>query len=103
MSPEIQTIATSIITAAITGYIAFATQKERLRWELRTEFMAEQVAKHLLERQRWGKRTFAAIKSRLGGFTDEELRRILVRAGAVRFEGEDGSEFWGLMSRNDVD
>lgn len=40
------------------------------------------------------------IKKRLGGFDDEELRRIMVRAGAVRFEGSDGKELWGLISRN---
>ncbi|PSB20057.1 hypothetical protein C7B65_08335 [Phormidesmis priestleyi ULC007] len=98
----LETIITSVATAVITGVVTFAAQERRLKSELRAEFMAEQVAKSLLEDERWKKRTFKVIKKRLGGFEDEELRRILVRAGAVRFEDE-GEEFWGLLSRNRKD
>lgn len=45
----ITTIFVSIITALITGLVTFAIQERRLKWELRTEFMAEQAAKSLLE------------------------------------------------------
>jgi len=31
----------------------------------------------------------------------EELRRLLIRAGAVCFEGKDGVEMWGLRTRNE--
>jgi len=58
--------------------------------------MAEQVARELLSFERWSKRSFAAIKRRLGGFEDDELRKILVRAGAVRFHGDHEEELWGL-------
>ena len=62
--------------------------------------MAEQVARQLLE-TREAKRTFTAIKARLGGFSDENLRQILVRAGAIRFERKkDEAEMWGLLHRN---
>ena len=93
-------IATSAITALVTGLITFAVQERRLRMELRTEFMAEQAAKSLLETEKWEKRSFDEIKKRLGGFEDNELRKILVRAGAVEFEASDGKELWGLISRN---
>jgi hypothetical protein len=33
------------------------------------------------------------------GFDDNELRRILVRAGAIRFESKSGYEMWALMTR----
>jgi len=62
--------------------------------------MAEQVAKSLLESEKWEKRSFDEIKNRLGGFEDDELRKILVRAGAVKFKASDGKELWGLISRN---
>lgn len=91
---------TALITAIITGLVTFAIQERRLRTELRTEFMAEQAVKSLLETDRWTKRSFQEIKKRLGGFEDDELRKILVRAGAVRFESSDGKELWGLVSRN---
>jgi len=36
----------------------------------------------------------------VGGFPPDELRQILVRAGAVRFGTEGDGELWGLISRN---
>ena len=98
----IQTIFLSAITASITAFAAFHLQERKLKWELRTEFISEQAAQALLQREKWQKRSFHEIKKRLGGFGEDELRKILVRAGAVRFEGEDGLELWGLVSRNKV-
>lgn len=97
------TIVVSAITAFVTGLVTFAIQERKLKLELRTEFMAEQAAKGLLEHERWKKRSFEEIQKRLGGFGDEELRKILVRAGAVRFEGENRRELWGLVSKNTGD
>ena len=96
----IQTILVSAITAVITAVAAFHLQERKLKWELRTEFMAEQATQALLQQKKWKKRSFLEIKKRLGGFEDDELRKILVRAGAVRFEGQDRLELWGLVSRN---
>ncbi len=98
------TIITSAIVALVTGFVTFAVQERKLKLELRTEFMAEQVAKSLLGSENWQKRSFGAIKKRLGGFEDNELRKILVRAGAVKFESANGEkELWGLISRNEQD
>ncbi|MGD2147247.1 MAG: hypothetical protein PVH41_11180, partial [Anaerolineae bacterium] len=53
----------------------------------------------LLESPEWDKRSFGAIRRRLPGFGDDELRKILVRAGEVCFEGEDAQELWRLIDR----
>ena len=102
------TVLTSIITAfgtaLVTALASFFMQERRMRFEfaqMRTEFMAEQVARQLLEHKNWKRRSFKAIKHRLGGFDDDELRKILVRAGAIRFEDRNTKEeFWGLIHRN---
>lgn len=99
----VATILVAFITSLATGIITFLLQERRLRAELRTEFMAEEVAKRLLNSPNWNKRSFGEIKKRLGGFEDEELRKILVRAGAVRFMGKDDIELWGLIERNEAD
>jgi hypothetical protein len=108
----IETIITSVITAAVTAIATFLIQERRLRRDfelgrerMRTEFVAEQVARQLLGSEKWRKRSFKAIKQRLGGFEDNELRKILVRAGAVRFEESKNQdrELWGLLSRNKND
>ena len=111
----LETVITSAIVAVITS-LATASwrfvlqerkiradleqQEHRLRTELRTEFMAEEAVKKLLRHEKWEKRSFAEIQRRVGGFADDELRKLLVRAGAVRFYGKNNKEFWGLIERN---
>ena len=99
----VTTILISAITAIVTGLVTFAIQERKLKAELRTEFRAEQAAKLLLQSEKWKKRSFSEIRKRVGGFKDDELRKILVRAGAVKFEASDGNELWGLISRNKDD
>jgi hypothetical protein len=97
----LETIVTSIGVALITSLVAYLLQERKLKAELRTEFMAEQAAQKLLKSRKWKKRSFDEIKKRLAGFDDDELRKILVRSGAVRFDGE--KELWGLISKNKGD
>lgn len=73
--------------------------EQRARLERRAEFAAEAVAHKLLRNSKWSRRSFDAIKGYLGGFEDDQLRQILVQAGAVRLENRD-KELWGLIERN---
>lgn len=84
---------------------ALDIEKKQLT-DLRTEFMAEAAIRRLLEVPGWELRSFNAIKRHLGGFSEDHLRRLLVRSGAIQFwskaTGPDGKrkEFWGLLSKN---
>lgn len=61
----------------------------------------EIAVKQSLESWKYNKYTFAQINRKFGGFEDDELRQILVGAGAERFKRrKDGAEMWGLTSRN---
>jgi hypothetical protein len=80
-------------------------QEERLKTELRTEFMAEAAIRQLLSHPDWKQRTFQAIRRKMhGAFEDPELRRLLIRSGAVCFwgnlQGGKEEEYWGLIDRN---
>ncbi len=104
----------SLVTACITAHftrknlkqdlektlMAEAQATDRLRREFQLEFASEHAARALLEDQRWVQRSFDVIKHHLGGFEDEELRKLLVRAGAIRFTSRSGTELWGLLNRN---
>jgi len=79
----------------------FANQLRILREQHKTEFMAEDTARHFLSHKGFTDRSFEALKMHLGGFEDDELRKILVRAGAMRVYRDDGSEWWRLLSRMD--
>ncbi len=97
---SVLTIIASVIAAAATAIGAFFIQERRWRNEFKTEFMAEQAVKKLLMHEKWKQRSFEEIGKKIGGFEQDELRKLLVRAGAVRFYNSSGSEFWGLTSRN---
>jgi hypothetical protein len=90
----------ALVVAGLTSWASIHLQKERLRQELKTEFMAEQAMLELLQHPSWTLRSFEAISRRFGGFDGDELRRLLVRSGALRFEKQDGTEMWGLRTRN---
>ena len=42
-----------------------------------------------------------AIRKQLAGFDDDDLRKILVRSGAVCVDRGDDDEWWMLLSRED--
>lgn len=79
----------------------FANQLSLLREQYKTEFMAEEAAKHYLSHANYTDRSFTELERRLGGYSGDDLRRLLVRAGAIRLRRKDGSEWWRLLSRND--
>jgi hypothetical protein len=92
----------------IGGIISWWLQKDRADSALRialesvkTEHMAEKTAQYFLNHKGYTDRSFELLSKRLGGFEDNELRRILVRAGAVRYIREDSSEWWRLLSRSE--
>jgi hypothetical protein len=89
-------VGVSVVTAIATS----RAQERRLRTELRTQFMAEEALRVLLLNDRWALRSFSAISKRVRGFEENELRQLLIRAGALCFEGKNGEELWGLRERN---
>lgn len=97
-----------LLGIAAGGILTYFQQRQQFKQQLRltheqnkTEFMAESTAKHFLSHKGYAERSFKLLKKRMGGFQEEELRKILVRAGAIRAYRKDGSEWWRLLSRND--
>ena len=101
-------VVASLLGTVIGGGISYllnrqlhAHQLASIREQFKTDFMAEETVRHFLGHKSHIDRSFEVIRKSLGGFTDEELRKILVRAGAVRTFRDDGSEWWRLLSRMD--
>lgn len=108
MTDIIVTASAGILGTIVGGLVTYFTQKAQLRNEIlkireenRTEFQAEQTVMHFLSHKNYTDRSFDTLKKHLGGFEDDELRKILVRAGAIRTYRDDGSEWWRLLSRMD--
>jgi hypothetical protein len=108
MEPALWSMLSALLGALVGGGISYALNRQQFRNQLRVlqeqnkvEFMAETTARHFLGHKSFTDRSFETLRNHLGGFGDDELRKILVRAGAIRVYREDGSEWWRLLSRMD--
>ncbi len=106
MEPAVWSSLSALLGAAVGGGISYLLNRQQFRNQLRilqeqhkVEFMAEETARHFLSHKNFTDRSFDTLRTHLGGFGDDELRKILVRAGAIRVYREDGSEWWRLLSR----
>src|SRR4029077_17738451 len=89
----------SLSITLIMVLVAIILTSRNVRQNFNLEFAAEGVAREMLMDRKWPYRTFRVLKYHLCGFTDDELRKILVRAGGIRLTA-GGQEVWGLLSRN---
>ena len=106
MDPALWSTVSALLGALVGGGISYALNPQQFRNQLhllqqqhKVEFMAEETARHFLSHKGFTDRSFETLRNHLGGFGDDELRKILVRAGAIRVYREDGSEWWRLLSR----
>jgi hypothetical protein len=90
------------------GAITFLLNRQQLAHQLalvreqqKADYMAEETVRHFLRHEGYTDRSFQVLEKHLGGFEPDELRKILVRAGAIRTYRDDGSEWWRLLSRMD--
>jgi hypothetical protein len=98
-----------VILGAAIGYLGskrtadtdLKIAREKLESENRLSNAASAAIKALLVEPDWELRSFDAISKRIRGFSDDELRKLLVSCGAVAFEERgSGRELWGLRERN---
>ncbi|HEX6927857.1 MAG TPA: hypothetical protein VF267_01310 [Gammaproteobacteria bacterium] len=106
MSSELWPALSALLGAIVGGGITFLLNRQQLAHQIsvlreqhKTEFMAEETARHFLSHEGYTDRSFETLEKHLGGFEPDELRKILVRAGAIRVFRDDGSEWWRLLSR----
>ena len=100
--PILSAVVGAIASLAV-AWLTSRYQAARLRAEFATEDSAESAIRLLLALDQLPYRTFQMIRHHIGGFESNELRRLLVRAGAVRFMAADGSELWALRERVKAD
>ena len=97
MDGQVQAAAVAAATALVTSLLTY----RQMRNEFALQRRADSLVRRLLKARGWELRSFKAIEKRVSGFDEHQLRRILIRAGAVRFERvSDGEEMWGLVERN---
>jgi hypothetical protein len=87
----------AVVSVCVSLIFALGAIKKALN--LKPEFAPEVVAHAMLKERNSRYRSFRALKYHLSGFADDDLRKILVRAGGIRLTA-GGQEVWGLLARN---
>jgi hypothetical protein len=106
----------SLFGVSVGGIISYQLQKARFRQDLvlqkerfehelsllkeenKTDNVAEETIRYYLADEGHLMRSFKHLSTKIAGFEEDELRRLLVRAGAVRFlRNEDKEEMWCLV------
>jgi hypothetical protein len=74
----------SLTITLIMVLVAIVLTNRKVHHNSNLEFAAEGVARAMLMDRNWPYCSFRVLKYHLSGFTDDELRKILVRAGGIR-------------------
>jgi hypothetical protein len=62
---------------------------------------AKSIIESMLNHRSFIDRSFESLKRPIGGFSDDEIRRLLLEVNAKRVFRDDGSEWWYLLERQD--
>ena len=95
------------IGAVITGGINYFLQKNQFKHNIcmfQLQNKSRENVKDILEESLWHKkfieRSFAALKKNVGGFQDDEIRKMLHEIDAIKTVRKgDGTEWWYLNER----
>ena len=109
LSPPAWTLLGVLIGGLLTGIINYILQRSQFRHNKEMYFLKNQskeqvkeIVLELLNHRKYTDRTFSALKKRIGGYSDDELRQILHEVGAQKSSRKDGGgEWWYLTERND--
>ena len=98
-----------IIGGIITGLINYFLQKNQFKHNKEMFFLqnkSKESVKEILTDMLWHKehidRSFTALKKRIGGYSEDEIRQVLHEIGALKaIRTEDKSEWWYLKERQE--
>ena len=97
-----------IIGSVITGFINYCLQKSQFKHNKEMFFLqnkseeeVKEILKDMLNHRVNIDRSFNALKRRIGGFSDEEIRKLLHEIPAIKVtrSKDDNSEWWYLKER----
>jgi hypothetical protein len=108
MNDALWTIFGIIIGSSLTGVYSLILQRRQFNQELmyrnadnQSENAIKSILLDMLNHKSYTDRSFYALRERVGGYTDDELRKILHGIGARKTTRKDGTgEWWYLQERN---
>lgn len=96
-----------VVGALLSAGTSWLLQSRQFKHEMKMYSLANQskesvkaVLLEMLNHKSYTDRSFSAIRERVGGFTDDELRQLLHEVGARKISRQEASEeWWYLESR----
>ncbi|WP_040551589.1 hypothetical protein [Rheinheimera nanhaiensis] len=78
----------------------FSHEKEMFLLQNKSSTMVKSVLNEMLNHRTYTDRSFIALKERVGGYTDDQIRQFLHEIGAKKVSRDNGTEeFWYLVTR----
>ena len=93
--PALIAAVASLVLSIYNTVITARFDKERVI----ADYNAVRVIRNLLSHEKLPYRSFSMLRHYVGGYSDDELRKLLVRAGAIRAISGDDREVWALWKR----
>lgn len=98
-----------LVGAFITGLFNLILQnrlfnhnKELYILQNKSKEQAKEILEEMLNNQKYVDRSFEALKGKIGGFTDNDIRKLLLEVGALKsIRKDDRTEWWYLKERRE--
>lgn len=94
----------TFVGALLSAGAGWLMQSRQFRHEEKMHAIANQgkeamkgILLEMLNHKAYTDRSFSALRERVGGLTDDELRRLLHELGARKTSREEGSEEWWYL------
>ena len=76
----------------------FTHEKEMFLLENKSAVMVKSILSEMLNHRSYTDRSFSALKERVGGYSDDQIRQFLHEIGAKKASRDNGSEEWWYLS-----
>jgi uncharacterized protein HemX len=110
MSEAIWALIGVVVGVAATGIFNLRIQsrqfnhdKEMFRLKNQSAENVKALLRETLSHPNYTDRSFAAIKKRVGGYSDEEIKQLLHEVDAKRTSRNDGTEEWWYLSEREAE
>lgn len=92
----------TVITNSISQSRQFKQERDMYRLQNESSEKVKAVLQEMLNHKTYTDRSFSALRERVGGFSDDEVRQFLHAIGARRTTRQNGEEeWWYLESRQE--
>lgn len=78
---------------------SFAHEKEMLKLQNQSEENVKETLVDILNHRKFVRRSFDAISKRVGGYSEDEIRKLLHEVNAKRAGTTNDGEWWYLAER----